>query len=320
MKISRQDIHIVSQHSNWSDEGIDSALKENVYAKRGDWQRFLKLLFISLGISFTTLGILFFFAFNWADMHKFTKIGLVEGLIILGSFGVLSNKMSETVQNILLMALSALVGILFAVFGQIYQTGANAYDFFLAWTACITLWVLVSNFAPLWVMYLTLINTTIVFYSQQVAHDWSDLFVINLLLIINALALFSAIGLRESKYKFEVPSWFTKLLALVCIGFATNIICVSIFDKFEAALGITFLVTIAGYILGIQYGLRKRILFYLAAIPFSIILILAALIIKMLDESGDPIVTFFLISFFIVGSVTAVIRYLINLQKEWANG
>jgi uncharacterized membrane protein len=184
-KIEREDIQIITRHSNWSEKSIDNILKKNIYSDKESWHKFLRLFFISLGVGFTTAGIIFFFAYNWADLHKFIKIGLIEGLIIISTLVILFSKISLDIKNILLTGTSILVGVLFAVFGQIYQTGANAYDFFLGWTMFITIWVFVSNYAPLWLVFITLINTTLILYSQQVAQDWSEVFVFTLLFIIN---------------------------------------------------------------------------------------------------------------------------------------
>ena len=180
--IEREDIQIITRHSNWSEKSIDNILKKNIYSDKDSWLKFLRLFFISLGVGFTTAGIIFFFAYNWADLHKFIKIGFIEGLIIISTLVILFSKISLDVKNILLTGTSILVGVLFAVFGQIYQTGANAYDFFLGWTMFITIWVFVSNYAPLWLVFITLINTTLILYSQQVAQDWSEVFVFTLLL------------------------------------------------------------------------------------------------------------------------------------------
>jgi hypothetical protein len=76
MKLSREEIHIISRNSNLSQESVEKILNENIYSERNHWKRFLRLFFISLGIGFTTAGVIFFFAYNWADMHKFTKLAL----------------------------------------------------------------------------------------------------------------------------------------------------------------------------------------------------------------------------------------------------
>ena len=58
------------------EQDIEQTLKTHVYHDPSSWLRFLKLFFMSLGVGFTTAGIIFFFAYNWADLHKFVKLGL----------------------------------------------------------------------------------------------------------------------------------------------------------------------------------------------------------------------------------------------------
>ena len=93
-KIEREDIQILTRHSNWSEKSIDNILKKDIYSDKESWHKFLRLFFISLGVGFTTAGIIFFFAYNWGDLHKFIKIGLIEGLIISLTLVVLFSKIS----------------------------------------------------------------------------------------------------------------------------------------------------------------------------------------------------------------------------------
>ncbi len=280
-KIDRDDIQIISRHSNWSEESIDKILKEEIYSNKESWQKFLRLFFISLGVSFTTAGIIFFFAYNWADLHKFIKIGLIEGLIIITTLIILFSKISLDTKNILLTGTSILVGVLFAVFGQIYQTGANAYDLFLGWTMFIALWVAISNFAPLWLIFITLINTTLILYSQQVAHDWSEVFVFTLLFVINILFLTTALFGKKIIEKIKPPIWFTNLIALASVSFSTIGISIGIFDHQQASFIILIIITSILYGVGIKYGLKMRSGFYLSIIPFSIIVIVSTFLIKL---------------------------------------
>jgi uncharacterized membrane protein len=242
-KIEREDIQIISQHSNWSENRINKILKQEIYSNEAAWQRFLKLFFISLGVSFTTAGILFFFAYNWANLHKFTKLGLIEGLIITTTLVVLLSKVSLVIKNILLTGASVLVGVLFAVFGQVYQTGANAYDFFLGWTMFITLWVLISNFAPLWLVFITLINTTLLLYSQQVAHDWSEVFILTLLFGINLSFLIIALFSKKITTEIKFPIWFMNLIALASVSFSTMGISIGIFESQEISFFVLIIIT-----------------------------------------------------------------------------
>ena len=314
-KIEREDIQIITRHSNWSEKSIDNILKKDIYSDKQSWHKFLRLFFISLGVGFTTAGIIFFFAYNWADLHKFIKIGLIEGLIISLTLVILFSKISLDIKNILFTGTSILVGVLFAVFGQIYQTGANAYDFFLGWTMFITIWVFVSNYAPLWLVFITLINTTLILYSQQVAHDWSEVFVFTLLFLINLLFLIIALVSKKTTKEIKPPIWFTNLIALATVSFSTIGISLGIFDQKQTPFFVLIVITSILYTLGIKYGLKGKSGFYLSIIPFSIIVIISAFLIKLSDDAG----MFFFISLFVIGSVTLVIKNLINLQKKWIN-
>ena len=314
-EIKREDIKIIARHSNWSEKSIDKVLKDHVYNDQQAWYKFLRLLFISLGVCFTTAGIIFFFAYNWADLHKFLKLGLIESLIILVTSIIVFSKLSLDIKNILLTGASMLVGVLFAVFGQIYQTGANAYDFFLGWTMFITIWVLISNFAPLWLLFITLINTTILLYWEQVAQDWSEIFVFTVLFLINTLFLAAALYGKKVREEIHAPIWFSNLLALAAVSFSTIGIVTGIFEKNQEGLLILIALTTILYGIGILYGLKNKSGFYLAIIPFSLIIIICSLIIDV-DDSEE---IFFLISLFVIISVTLVIKNLINLQKKWTN-
>lgn len=312
--IQREDIHIISRHSNLTEKGVEKALHENIYNDKEMWQKFLRLLFISLGIGFTVAGIIFFFAYNWNGLHKFIKLGLTEGLIIATTGVVLFSKVSTTLKNSILTGASFLVGVLFAVFGQIYQTGANAYDFFLGWTIFITLWVIVSNFAPLWLLFILLINTTFFFYSEQVAKDWSDAFIITVFFSINTIVLIGAVLLSIYK-KLPIPNWFLYTLTLASTSFATIGITRGFFNHDHYDFTLLFISVPLVFALGMWYGLKIKSNFYLSVIPFSIIIIISGLMISMLEEEAMLL----FIGIFIIVSVTLVIKTLMNLQKKWNN-
>lgn len=314
--MDRNDIHIISRHSNWSEKGIDKALKEKVYSDSKSWKEFLNLFFISLGVGFTVSGIIFFFAYNWTDLHKFAKMGLIEGLIVLTTSAILFSKLNLNVKNILLTGTSVIVGVLIAVFGQIYQTGANAYDFFLGWTLFISLWVVISNYPPLWLVFLTLINTTFVLYSQQVASDWSEVFVFSSLFLFNSLVLVAVHFLLKFRIDIKIPTWFTSLLGLAAILFSTIGIIIGIFDKHQTSFILLLLLSIIAYGAGLVYGFKTKNGFYLSIIPFSIIVIISALLIKISEGAA----MFFIVSLFIIVSVTLLIKGLFDIQKKWNDG
>lgn len=317
MRLQKEDIYLVSRHSKLSEEQIKKLLDENVYADKKAWQQFTKVLLVSLGVGFTTSGIVFFFAYNWADIHRFVKFGIIETAILALIGFILYSKASALTKNILLTGLSIVVGVMFAVFGQVYQTGANAYDFFLGWTLCILLWVIVSRFAPLWLLFLTLVNTTFILYANQVATGWSFIFVMGCLFYFNAIVLLAGMFIAYKKPTFQMPKWFQNVISLACITFSTLSIVIGIFEDFQVIWLITLLIACALYTAGIFYGLKSKSGFYIALTSFSTIIIISAFLINVTDN--EPIGMFLLVSVFIIVSVTLVIRNLLNLQKKWSH-
>jgi uncharacterized membrane protein len=307
----REDIHIFCKHSNWTKNEVSKTLQTAVYNDAPAWRKFLHILLITLGIAFSVSGIVFFFAFNWENIGKYGKFAIVEGSIIAITIAVLLSKLSALVKNILLTGAAITVGAMFAVFGQVYQTGANAYDFFMAWTVFITLWVVISNFPPLWLVYLALINTTICLYAEQVA-PWSQEFIFLLLFVVNTAGVLFFTFLSTAGHA-AVPKWFRNILTLWTVGVATVGVCYNIFSHEANATGYSlFILTAIAYAAGVVYGLTYRSGFYLGTIAFSAIVIVTTLLLRM--SSSEWMLAF--VPLFIMGSVTLVIIQLIIFQKR----
>ncbi|PTX22725.1 putative membrane protein DUF2157 [Pontibacter mucosus] len=317
--ITRELIYSIARHSNWQAAGIERKLRsEGLYATPRNWATFARLFLLGTGASFTLAGIVFFFAYNWTDMHKFVKLGLLQFLLLAITFAALVPRFSKTIRNVLLTASAVLVGVLFAVYGQIYQTGANAFDFFWGWTYCVVLWVLVANFQPLWFIFLALLNTTFILYTQQVATHWSFALVLDALFILNAVAVVVWEAL-EAKGKVNVQHrWFPRIVGLAAIVFIT-ISMISLlynnFNDFREDYGLALLLGFGMYGAAIWYGMRKRELFYLTAVPFSAIAFFTALIIRIGENL--PELMLMLATVFVIGSITLLVQYLGNLYRQW---
>lgn len=317
-KIKRSLIHTISRHSNWSAESINQFFRtQKIYADRDNWRNFIRLLLVGGGVAFLVSGIIFFFAYNWADMHKFTKLGLVQGLLALMVLASLFLKIDNRIKNILLTGAAMLVGALFAVFGQIYQTGADAYDLFLGWTLFIAIWVFVSNFPPLWFIFLGLVNLAINLYSEQVASDWSYNLVMNILFLVNIASLIFLKWREGSTFIENVPKWLERTIVIVAIGYLTMSFCQGIFDKGSSvAWFFSILLSFLTYGLGIWYGLKIKDTFYIAVVGFSIIMVGTSFLIRLLGDFLD-IGLLFVIGGFVVGGVSLLVMKILELNKKW---
>ncbi|MEN5193797.1 DUF2157 domain-containing protein [Sphingobacterium faecium] len=314
-KIDREDIMITSKHSNRSKKQIESLLEKYIYAKPKDWKKFLDLFLLTLGLGFVVSGIVFFFAFNWAELNKFIKIGIILLLLAASIICAIQLRIKEIYKKMLITAAAMLVGVLFAVFGQIYQTGANAYDFFLAWTLFITLWVIITHFYPLWLLFIVLTNVTIVLFNEQVSNNFDSISLTTLLFFIDGLALIALLTLNKYD-KADIPLWFRNTLALAVTTIATVGICFVIFDSKLQQGTLLICGTIAFYLYSIRYALSNKSTFFIGSIAFSLLIMINCIILEIYNDD----IAFLIISILFIMGVTAVIKFLLNLQLKWTNG
>ena len=117
-------------------------------------ERFL-LLFASLMIC---TGIAALFAYNWAELDRFVKFGAIEigilGCVALAWYRGLDALSGQSA----LFGASALVGLLLAVYGQTYQTGADPYGLFLSWALLILGWAIIGRQPGIWMLMVILAN------------------------------------------------------------------------------------------------------------------------------------------------------------------
>ncbi len=185
--------------------------RQALYADKKQWNQFLSIFLLAVGVGFTVAGIIFFFAYNWDELPKFAKLGIVEVLLIASVLLVTFTRWNKLVKQILLTGATFLIGTLFAVFGQIYQTGADAYDLFLGWTLFTILWAVAIRFAPLWLTFIGLLCTTIWLYNIQIANtnSWE------MTLLANAVTWICALTTVITEW-MSIKRSFGQQQSLVC--------------------------------------------------------------------------------------------------------
>lgn len=107
-----------------------------------NWQKYLMLLFALFGIGLFASGVVSAIAANWHYFSKFEKLFaaqfLLVGLIALGLFFYrreAGRQMAYFKTNGGFFLAAVTIGALFALIGQIYQTGADLWQLFALWSA-----------------------------------------------------------------------------------------------------------------------------------------------------------------------------------------
>ncbi len=140
-----------------------AAFRESV-----EWRGWLATWVAALGGTFVLAGIIFFFAWNWKEMSPLVRFGVLGGGVALASVGAAVAGKNVALRQWCLMTAAVLTGVLLAVYGQVYQTGADAFEVFALWAALIIGWVVTARFAPLWLLWLAVLQTAMATYGGQV--------------------------------------------------------------------------------------------------------------------------------------------------------
>ena len=132
------------------------------------WARWGMRALLALGVGQFLAGVVFFFAYNWNDLSDIAKFSVVETALAIAVGSALLIGLDRVFGQMLLIAASVLTGVLLAVIGQVYQTGADAFELFVAWAALILPWTIISRHAAHWLLWLVVAETALVLYCEQV--------------------------------------------------------------------------------------------------------------------------------------------------------
>src|SRR5687768_12648980 len=240
----------------------------------GQWRAFLGQLTLWLGTIALASAVIFFFAFNWDDLGRFAKFGLVEAAILAGLLACWRLDLDGAAGKAVLLLLSLLAGALLALTGQIYQTGADTYQLFAWWAVLILPWVLVGRFSPLWLVWLALLNLAVYLYFQIA---WDEEGLIWTLFGLNALALLGWEAAHRAGVAWLRDDWPPRLAAIGSAVFATALILWAIMGSSGGSSALAALAYLAW--LASLYGWyrhRRPDLFMLAMGLLSLIVATAA--------------------------------------------
>nr|WP_082080194.1 DUF2157 domain-containing protein [Cupriavidus basilensis] len=130
------------------------------------WRHWLDRALLALGAALLCAGVIVFFAFNWQDLHKFARFGLLAGaLSLLAAFAWLRPG-GDMAARAALCGAQVVAGVLLAVIGQVYQSGADAWQLFALWALLAAPWALAARAAPHWWLVLVLANVALLRYCS----------------------------------------------------------------------------------------------------------------------------------------------------------
>lgn len=322
MTSSRKQIIALIEQGVLPTRHIDRALQlSGVKPNVQDWRHFIDRLLLWLGALALAFACLFFIAYNWQALGRFARFGLVELSMAAAVFGYWKFNSRERLGKVMLTVAAILLGVLLALYGQTYQTGADPWQLFFNWALLILPWVLIARFAALWILWLVLLNLSMLrYYSTFPAFlDFllfdSDIVMLWLVFIVNGIAW--AIWEWQATYRaWLAERWALRVLAVTGGTALTVLAMLGIFDTDEGS-GFAILVWLLW--LGGLYGVyrhRRRDLFMLAGGCLSGISVIVTLLTRAILHNADA-GAFLIIALVIIALGAGAAVWLKNIHREW---
>jgi uncharacterized membrane protein len=166
---SHSNVHELATALGLSESAYKRALQlANLVPEKADWLRYINHFLIAVGALLILAGVTAFFAWNWADLSYMLKFALIQFGIVVMVLLAWRLGIDSVGGRASLLSSAILVGVLLAVFGQVYQTGADPFSLFLGWAVLILPWVLIGRQAGLWILLQMLLNLALIMYWTQV--------------------------------------------------------------------------------------------------------------------------------------------------------
>lgn len=305
------DIRRRDQLLSWTEQGLlsreqlDQALTpERPQPAARHWLAALDKVLVFYGCLLLALGVLFFFAFNWEELHRFGKLGLAAAALSgFAGIALLLPQESVAARATLLGAALATGGML-ALIGQTYQTGVDIWQLFAAWAVLSLPWALLSRSAACWVLVWLLANLALVRYFATTG-SW----LFGGLHAISPAVLSLAAGNALMLVLFEC--WGNRLLLqpsrilprLAACGVVAALGLGGMIAWWRPGLSHLLLVLGAVYLVGLPTYRRFRPdLLLLAVQLYAMVAVLAAGLARLLQDVDDFALVWLLGLFVLIGS------------------
>lgn len=287
------------------------------------WWLWANRILLYIGSALLLAGVIFFFAYNWARMSSVAKLCMIETGLWACAVGALKRGLDQMSGKVLMLAACVLVGVLLAVFGQVYQTGADAYENYVLWALLIFPWVAITRFGALWMVWLIVTNVAAIFFWLQVEvqDDFNFRFgILPLLGLWNTAALAAQQFAVHKRWDWFDQNWIGDSVWLAAVTYFTIpmllfIVAFGEIDDIGLLLGcggwVVALVTGQYYFRFVRYNFPA-----IGVNVLSACIVLLTLIGKVLFEISEEALTFLLFGVIVLTVSTASAFYMRSLSRR----
>ena len=320
-----------------------AAIHLEVYPRKRTWLDFFDKALLIIGAVALVLSLVFFIAYNWQNMGKIGKFALVEGALVItiALYVALSfRRQFQLIRQLLLLIASIITGSLLALFGQVYQTGADTWQLFFGWAILITPWVMIARFPALWLLWLGLVNACLTLYLdvanlQFINYSLQNVSQVAILALFNFIAFYSWLISFDNKTPFSTPHlfhriipkkptaqinssqtksnlhWSTYVVGLLTTFFITYLAIVTVFDSgniWATLISIIVWLSWCGFMFW-HFRQRRIDLLMLTYLSFSMIIVVMFWVGKWLLDDFDA-AGFLVLALLLIGMSSAAVMWL----------
>jgi uncharacterized membrane protein len=315
-----QIINLLEQGAIPPDKIDDALAAAQITPDASAWKTFIDHLLLWLGGLALAAAAVFFIAYNWTEMGRMGKFGLVEVLIVLAVAAYWKLGDNTVAGKVALLVATIFLGVLLALFGQTYQTGADPWQLFFNWALLMLPWAIVGRFPAIWIVWIVLINLSIVLYHQAFRGVfWMMIGTENSMLWLtfafNTLALI-AWEMLSKPWPWLAERWAIRLLA---VGSGAPLTWLVIFGIVDREHGLALAGSAWGLWLAVMlfvYKKKRPDLFMLAGCCLSGIVVLVTFLGRQLLENGEA-GGFLILALAVIGLGAGAAVWLRNVHREW---
>jgi uncharacterized membrane protein len=339
MTISRAQLDQLTNQAKLTSNAVDAVLALTV--ARPDvqaWRAFLVRLMRGAAIASLMAGVIFFVAANWQDFGVVGRFVLLQSAFVIAIALALWRTPPATIGQSALLVAMMLIGAMFALFGQTYQTGADVYELFFAWAALALPLAFASQAGANWAVWWCILNVAMALFTGFLGQDhfvWAifNRWGVDRSAVLMAPCLVNLAGagvfaqLAATRFCGNAPQWLTRMLLAFGFFYGTAASMHALVrthrwsgetnpmsqdGQFAALLFVAISIAITTVTLR-----ARRDVFPLTLIAAAWIAISTTFIITRIISRDFDIGALFVIALWLIGTSTVASLMLMKWRREW---
>ena len=272
----------------------------------------IKKFFLLFSVIFLIAGVTSFTAYNWANMSNVEKLAIPSVLIVAGLIAYLFLE-KKIYKNLAIFFSSFMIGTLFAVYGQVYQTGADVWILFRNWAIFLIIPMVATGYYSVMTLFSIVVAIATSFYL--------DLYLSGAIIPFLSSLIFGVILIvypflqKSFKFKFNNVFYNTMIGIFYICFIASGSIAINEDDY--GFIAIILYLAFVGVVYLVGYGQLKKITVKVLSIT-SLGFFGVAVIMKMIKNIFFTDVTIYILLslLVIIGTIAGVVKSVSKLENE----